>query len=291
MDDERDASGPGGLPADGHVHSEWSWDATLGSMEETCRRAVEIGLPAVAFTEHLDLTPFRAGFLVGTRPDLVHDGVLTAPPFDVEGFRAAVERCRGLFPGLRVLAGVEVGQPHLHRAALRAILSSGGFDRVIGSLHCLPDGDVAAEPWEPVPTAPGRRRRPRVPRRDPARGRRVRRVRGARARRLPAAVVAHRAGPFEPRRFEDEFRQALRAVAAGDRALELNTRLPLDPLLLQWFREEGGRRVTFGSDAHEPAAVGAGLADAAATAWAHGLRPGRRPEAPWQVGAHQHAAG
>ncbi|GAB3684950.1 PHP domain-containing protein [Angustibacter aerolatus] len=273
------------------MHSEWSWDATLGSMEETCRRAVEIGLPAVAFTEHLDLTPFRAGFLVGTRPDLVHDGVLTAPPFDVEGFRAAVERCRGLFPGLRVLAGVEVGQPHLHRAALRAILSSGGFDRVIGSLHCLPDGDVAAEPWELYP----RRRADDVVREYLAEIPRV--VDGCDEFEVlghvdyPLRSWPTELGPFEPRRFEDEFRQALRAVAAGDRALELNTRLPLDPLLLQWFREEGGRRVTFGSDAHEPAAVGAGLADAAATAWAHGLRPGRRPEAPWQVGAHQHAAG
>jgi histidinol phosphatase-like PHP family hydrolase len=33
------------LPADGHVHSQWSWDALAGSMEETCRRAAEIGLP------------------------------------------------------------------------------------------------------------------------------------------------------------------------------------------------------------------------------------------------------
>ena len=39
------------LPAGGHVHSEWSWDAYVGSMERTCARAVELGLPAVAFTE------------------------------------------------------------------------------------------------------------------------------------------------------------------------------------------------------------------------------------------------
>ena len=45
------------LPADSHVHSQWSWDALAGSMEGTCRRAVEIGLPAVAFTEHADFTP------------------------------------------------------------------------------------------------------------------------------------------------------------------------------------------------------------------------------------------
>ncbi|WP_246614155.1 PHP domain-containing protein [Paractinoplanes bogorensis] len=43
-----------GLPVDSHVHSEWSWDAAFGDMAGTCARAVAVGLPAVAFTEHLD---------------------------------------------------------------------------------------------------------------------------------------------------------------------------------------------------------------------------------------------
>ena len=41
------------------MHSEWSWDTTTGDMEQSCARAVEIGLPAVAFTEHLDHTVWR----------------------------------------------------------------------------------------------------------------------------------------------------------------------------------------------------------------------------------------
>lgn len=40
------------LPSDSHVHSEWSWDAPQGSMERSCAWAVDIGLPAIAFTEH-----------------------------------------------------------------------------------------------------------------------------------------------------------------------------------------------------------------------------------------------
>jgi histidinol-phosphatase (PHP family) len=48
------------LPCDSHVHSEWSWDArAVGSMEQSCARAIEIGLPAIAFTEHLDHTVWR----------------------------------------------------------------------------------------------------------------------------------------------------------------------------------------------------------------------------------------
>jgi histidinol phosphatase-like PHP family hydrolase len=58
------------LPPDGHVHSEWSWDAPNGSMEKTCSRAVEMGLPAVAFTEHADLLHgvYRAEQSVRVRP-------------------------------------------------------------------------------------------------------------------------------------------------------------------------------------------------------------------------------
>jgi len=44
------------LPADSHVHSEWSWDAPAASMERSCMQAIELGLPAIAFTEHLDHT-------------------------------------------------------------------------------------------------------------------------------------------------------------------------------------------------------------------------------------------
>ena len=41
------------LRLDGHVHSEWSWDAINGSMVATCARALELGLAAVAFTEQI----------------------------------------------------------------------------------------------------------------------------------------------------------------------------------------------------------------------------------------------
>jgi histidinol-phosphatase (PHP family) len=40
--------------SDHHVHTEWSWDAPNGSMEDSCRRAVEFGIPALAFTDHAD---------------------------------------------------------------------------------------------------------------------------------------------------------------------------------------------------------------------------------------------
>src|ERR1700755_1701392 len=45
------------LPADNHVHTEWSYDTSAdASMVRSCEQAVAIGLPAVAFTEHLEFT-------------------------------------------------------------------------------------------------------------------------------------------------------------------------------------------------------------------------------------------
>jgi hypothetical protein len=32
-------------------HSEWSWDAPEGSMDGSCRRALELGISAIAFAE------------------------------------------------------------------------------------------------------------------------------------------------------------------------------------------------------------------------------------------------
>ena len=42
------------MQPDLHVHTQFSWDAPHGDMEASCRRALEIGLPALAFTEHAD---------------------------------------------------------------------------------------------------------------------------------------------------------------------------------------------------------------------------------------------
>ncbi|MEV6286571.1 PHP domain-containing protein [Kribbella sp. NPDC051770] len=268
------------LPTDGHVHTQFSWDADQGNMQETCARAVALGLPAVAFTEHVDFTPFRAGFLAPKFPDLVQDGILHAPPLDVAGYFDSIARCRARYPDLQILTGLEIGQPHLHVPEVTALLAQGPFDRVIGSLHCLPDpltGEMA-EPWELFPHHPA----PDVFR--------------AYLAELPRMIAATEAfttlghidypvrswpGPFDPHDFEDELRTALRALATANRALEYNTRLPLAPTILTWWHEEGGNLLTFGSDAHLPEALATGLTEAAAVASSHGFQPGASPTAPW----------
>ena len=275
------------MPGDSHVHSEWSWDTRVGDMAGTCARAVELGLPAVAFTEHLDHTAWRIALEGPYANDRLTaaadaDGILTPPAFDSAGYLAAVEHCRDRFPGLRVLSGLELGEPHRNAEQCSRILAEGTFDRVLGSLHSLPDQGTYAEPWG------------LYPHRDPHEV--VREYLTEVATMMSTSglfsVLAHidypvrswpeaQEGPFDPHSFEEEFRAALRATARSGRALEINTRLPLHPTVLAWWHQEGGDAVTFGSDAHLPALVGHGFAEAAQLAEAHGFRPGRRPHDPW----------
>jgi histidinol-phosphatase (PHP family) len=271
------------LPADNHVHSEWSYDAPDGDMERTCERAVELGLPAIALTEHADHTRWRVAdgtldpfpFLAR----LVADGALVPPELDVEGYLSCLERCRDRFPGLRIVSGVELGEPHWHSADAARLLADGRFDRVLGSLHCLPtpDGSQLSEigglyrerDWGDVV-------------RDYL-AEIVRLIDGF----ADFAVLAHidyavrywpdGEGAFDPRLYEEEFRAALRALAGSGRALELNTSGPMNAEIIGWWHDEGGDALSFGSDAHEPDSVAQRFRAAAAIADASGFRPGRDP--------------
>lgn len=259
-------------------------------MEQSCVRAMELGLPAIAFTEHLDHTVWRIasdGPYVSDQLTALADagGILTPPAFDAAGYLEAIERCRDRFPQLRVLSGLELGEPHRHGDQIARVLAVGRFDRLLGSLHTLPDQGTFAEPWGIYPY------------RDPYD---VVRAYLADVARMVAtsdmfSVLAHidyparswpteNAGSFDPAAFEEEFRHALRETAGSGRALEVNTRLPLHPSVLTWWHDEGGDAITFGSDAHLPGSVGHGFPEAAHMAEAHGFRPGKNPYDLWGRG-------
>lgn len=264
-------------------------------MERTCARSIELGLPAIAFTEHadhggwavlasdLDDYPHLKAFVIESHAagDRV-GGTLRPPPLDVGGYLASVQRCRQRFPDLRIMTGIELGEPHRDRDAVAGLLTAGRFDRVLGSLHSLPDGDGFSE----MPNL-FRQRRPADVVRDYL-AELIRMIEECDT----FAVLGHidyalrywptsSEGPFEVDRFETEFRDALHVLAGSGRALEVNTRGKLRPELLRWWREEGGEAISFGSDAHTATGVAQGFADAAAMAEAAGFRPGRRSEDFW----------
>ena len=98
---------------------------------------------------------------------------------------------------------------------------------------------------------------------------------------FPVRYWPPRLGPVDPFVMEEEFRCALRVTAATERVREINTVLPLDATIVRWWREEGGRAVTFGSDAHEPSELARNLREAAAMAEALGFTMSKDPLAPW----------
>jgi len=260
------------LPADNHVHSEWSWDTSKGDMERTCARAVELGLPSIAFTEHVDHTA-------------------RSRPFDAEGYLASIARCRDLFPDLRILTGVEIGEAHWDPDDTAALLSGGRFERILASLHSA--GDLEGRPDLAI-------RYDTDPREQVLRdylteiekmitgfdGFQVLAHIDYPARRWPVSSTPGASGfdkgLFDPRVCEEEYRHVLGLLAGAGRVLEFNTRVPLHPLILTWWYDVGGDALSFASDAHRPERLADGFREAVQVAAAVGFAPGRDPLDFWR---------
>jgi histidinol-phosphatase (PHP family) len=163
------------------------------------------------------------------------------------------------------------------------VLHAGGFERVLGSLHSLPHGAAAAEPPELF------RRRAAA---DVVRSYLVE-LAAMVEQTAVFEVLAHvdypvrhwptAAGPFAVAAFEDEFRHVLRNLAGSGRVLEVNTKGPMFSELVRWWRDEGGRAVTFGSDAHVPSGLGRRFGEAVAMVESYGFRAGRHPYDRWTL--------
>ena len=241
-------------------------------MEASCRRAIELGLPAIAFTEHADWA-------------LVH---ATQHPVDIQGYLDAVERCRVAFPGLRILTGVELGEPHWYPRETAAILAAGPIDQVLGSVHSIryQDGMLDASQF-----------RSRVGIDF------VAAVREYFAEVLdlvesdqPFEVLAHLdypkrygvdgAEPYRENDYEAEIRDILKAAARTGRVLEVNTTrghtLCPDLTVVRWWRELGGQAVQYGSDAHQPDKVAEGFLIATQMVESAGFNPAKDPASLWR---------
>jgi histidinol-phosphatase (PHP family) len=230
-------------------------------MEAMCQRAIETGLRAIAFTDHLDLEPEDEGFAF----------------FQPDAYLAEVERCRSLFADpLTILSGIEVGEAHRFGQELTTLLGRHTFDMVIGSLHWI-DGYLVFDPAyfqsRPIDQA--------------YREYFVELVQMCCYGRFDVLghldivkrVGAEAPDEFSVDRYEPEVRAVLDVLVDRNIALEINTsplRSPVNqtsPTLtvLEWYREAGGELLTFGSDAHSVHDLGSGLSSAAELAQAAGF--------------------
>lgn len=230
-------------------------------MAEQCAGAIARGLPEIGFTDHYDLHPLDecAGY------------------FRLAEWAAEIDRVRADFADrLMVRAGIELGEPHLYRAEAQALLQQYPFDYALGSLHWIGDELVFDPKYFERPA-------------DAAFGlffeelERLTRAGGFDV--LSHFDVVVRAGlpiygEYDPRRYADVIRAALKNCVDHGIALDINSQglrtacgvLTPGVEILKWYVEMGGERVTLGSDAHRPDHLGADLEVALEAARAAGLK-------------------
>jgi histidinol-phosphatase (PHP family) len=243
-------------------------------MMRACERAIAEGLPAIAFTEHLDFTVWHADDRA-TADGLIDRHDARQLPIDVEGYFADLAECRERFPELRIWSGVEAGEPHLFAASVAAHLRDAPVDRILGSLHSLSrDGRLygVGQLLHGGPDATMRRYL----------GEMVAMIESSDVFQVLAHVDFPRRywpggpGRYVEKDYEEEYRAVFRALVSTGRALEVNTSSPLASVdQVRWFYEEGGEAVSFGSDAHNPLAVAQRFDVAVDVVEAAGFRPGR----------------
>jgi histidinol-phosphatase (PHP family) len=252
-------------------------------MARSCEQALAVGLPAVAFTDHLDFTDWIDGDQI-REENLDPHRYARMHLLDVTGYLAAVEECRERYPDLRILSGAEIGEAHLWAASAGRLVARSGFERILGSLHAIPfDGRLTAadELFRQMPADEVMRR---------YLGELLRLVEGSDLFQVlahldfPRRMWPWNAGRYDERTFEAEYRAVLRALAAGDRVLEVNTKSPMvSAELVRWWREAGGRAVSFGSDAHQPWRVGDKFKLAVDVVEAAGFRAGHDRFDFWRI--------
>jgi histidinol-phosphatase (PHP family) len=250
------------MQLDLHTHSTYSMDGH-DSMADMCRRAVELELQAIAFTDHVEWLP---------------GGEWLTPDFPAYFEELAQVRARFAPDGLQVLSGVEFGNPHEHRAQAEEMLSRYDFDVIIGSIHWLGDRNIhlssAFDGREPYDVYGDYFGEMAVLAREPG-----------------LDMVAHfdrifqagvpRFGLPDIRRVEGPVRRALEAMVDNACLLELNTRfLAHEPgwndtirTVLDWYRDAGGAFVSVNSDAHRVSEV----ARHGAIGWSLVLESGLQP--------------
>ena len=232
------------IPQDYHIHTLFSCDCQA-TMTEMCRAALKCGIPEIGFSDHFDMVP----------EDQCYNF------FQADAWWETLQRCRQNFQGmLAIRAGIELGEPHRFQDEVHVLLENYPWDYSLGSLHWIDSMSI----FDPLYFGQPEERSYRDYFREMAKMASV----------GDFDILAHldiikrygfdKYGAYDPHSFEDEIRTILRICAERGLGLEINTATLRRPVgqtapaevILQWFREEGGRWLTLGSDAHLPEHVG-----------------------------------
>lgn len=125
---------------DCHTHTRNSFDADNDTVIERCERAIQLGLDAMAVTDHCEVNRFF---------DKDHYKIDYEQKYDDYGFNKAFENsmaettaAKELYSGkLNLICGLELGQPLADIEVTEKILEDKRLDFVIASMHEMPGHD------------------------------------------------------------------------------------------------------------------------------------------------------
>ncbi|MBN2554680.1 MAG: histidinol-phosphatase HisJ family protein [Anaerolineales bacterium] len=239
---------------DYHIHTHFSCDSKI-SMHQACKSALSSSIFEIGFCDHYDLIPADPCF----------------DYFRADGFWEELMACREAYKGqITIRAGIEIGEPHLFPNQIEHMLSAYPWDYALGSLHWVGDQIVFESSYFHQSEDSAYRNYFRALQEL---------VLGGQFDILAHMDVVKRSGfdyynSYQPLRYEEEIRNVLRTLADRDLALEINTSAlhrgvhdfcPA-PIIVEWFREEGGHWITLGSDSHRLPQIGRGIQEASALA-------------------------
>jgi histidinol-phosphatase (PHP family) len=239
---------------DYHLHTRDSVDSSE-TMRRICRRAVELGLSEICFTEHYDIDPYDPGY----------------NHYDDARYERRLAAVRREFDGRLVIRkGLEFDYQSRYADRLAERLAPYEFDYVIGSVHNV-FGIIVSRAMTDRGFPPDA----------------IYRMYFDETRSLIATGLLDCLGHLDYVRkllwreladyryadYEAEMADIVRRLVASDIGLEVNSRywgpggqpaVPGADVLRMYF-EAGGRRMTLGSDAHRASGVAAGFAESVAT--------------------------
>lgn len=240
---------------DYHTHTRFSFDGDPAATHDAmCRRALEVGLTDIAFTDHCD---------VNAEEENLYDA-----PYDADTAFTAMMEVKEKYKGrLNVVCGIELGNPHQYPARARAVLDAHPYEFVIGSLHNLRDvPDFYLMNYGEMSEGLIRRLF------DRALDETIETAQFAGITTVGHVTYMHRyitqAGkPFCFKPYYEKLEHLFRTVIDRDIALELNLSTLWKGLgitmptmeLLKLYTDCGGKLITVGTDAHAPQNLGKAL--------------------------------
>ncbi len=122
---------------DCHTHTHNSFDAENDTVSERCERAIELGIKAMAVTDHCEINRFYEHEYYNVDAPTEEDVFGYKDSF--ESSAAEVTAAKELYKDkLTLICGVELGQACSDEEACDKVVNDKRLDFVIGSMHELP---------------------------------------------------------------------------------------------------------------------------------------------------------